>query len=147
MSRFADPTATAVLDLGECRCPGTPHDRDEYVYRTQLGDAEEGRTGAYGWATTGNRFFDWAAARAYLIAEVAGVSWNFMDTGPDALVPVPMRVETAALLDEQTLNAMAQAVDAAQSGYRATLPNASAGPSRDTSRATGSPTRRTPKKR
>ena len=28
MSRFADPTATRTVDLGECLCPGSPHDSD-----------------------------------------------------------------------------------------------------------------------
>lgn len=144
MSRFADPTRTATLDLGECRCPGTPHERDEYVYRTELGDAEEGRAGAYGWASTAGRFFDWAAARAMLVAEIAGISWNL--TGNDG-EPVPMRAETAILLDDATLSAMARAVDDAQTAFRSPLPNASAAPSRATSRASGSRTRKTPAKR
>ncbi len=140
MSRFADPTRTAELDLGECTCPGTPHERDVYVYRTELGDAEEGRAGAYGWAATGHRFFDTSAALTYLVAEVAGVSWSFV--GEDGK-PIPMRAETAALLDENTLGAMGRAIDAAQTEYRKTLPNVSGGPSRSTSQGTASRTRKT----
>jgi len=140
VSRFADPSRTAELDLGECTCAGTPHERDLYVYRTELGDAEEGRAGAYGWAATGHRFFDSSAALTYLVAEVAGVSWSFVNEDG---TPVPMRAETASLLDERTLGLMGRAIDAAQTEYRKTLPNVPAGPSRSTSQATGSRTRKT----
>jgi hypothetical protein len=37
MSRFADPTVTARLDLGPCQCPGTPHASDYIEMRTELG--------------------------------------------------------------------------------------------------------------
>lgn len=136
--RFADTTATDVLELpGGCQCPGTPHDADRWVYRLELGDAEEKRAGAFGWATTNGSYFDWEAARDKLI-EIASVRWNILDEQGD---PVPLRVSAIRLLDEATRDAMAEAVDAAQSRFRAPPPNASAAPSPKPSRRSGGRTR------
>ena len=131
MSRFANPAATDTLDLpGGCQCPGTPHDVDRWTYRTELGDGEEQRAGAYGWTVGGGVYFDWEAARDKLI-EIASIRWNVLnDAGP-----VPLNVGSIKLLDEPTRQAMAKAIDDAQTAYRqAKLPNPSAAPS-----VTGSP--------
>lgn len=141
MSRFADPAATESLPLpGGCQCPGSPHAEDVWVYRTELGEGEEQRAGAYGWASTNGSYFDWEAARDKLI-EIASVRWNVI--GSDG-AEMPLRVATIRLLDEPTRDAMARAVDTAQSKYRAPLPNASAARS-PKRRAAGSRTPRATK--
>ena len=40
MSRFANPRSTGRFVLGPCACPGTPHDEDVMVLRTELGTLE-----------------------------------------------------------------------------------------------------------
>jgi hypothetical protein len=37
MSRFANPQATERLVLGDCECPGKPHDEDWIDMRTEFG--------------------------------------------------------------------------------------------------------------
>jgi hypothetical protein len=138
MSRFANPSASDVLELpGGCQCPGKPHDADRWVYRTELGEGEEKRAGAYGWASTNGSYFDWEAARDKLI-EIASIRWNLVDEQND---PVPCRVATVRLLDEDTRDAMAKAVDDAVARFRAeSPPNASAVRSPKRSRVNGSRT-------
>lgn len=140
MSRFANPVATDSLTLpGGCQCPGTPHESDVWVYRTELGDGEEQRAGAYGWTVGNGTYFDWEAARDKLI-EIASVRWNVVnDAGPVAL-----SVANIKLLDEPTRQAMAKAVDDAQNAYRnSRLPNPPAAPSVTGSLGSGSSNRAT----
>lgn len=136
--RFADPGATDTLNLpGGCLCPGTPHATDTWTYRLELGDGEEQRAGAYGWASTNGAYFDWEAARDKLI-EIASVRWNLIDDEG----PVPLRVDRIRLLNDATRNEMASAVDKAQTDYRAKLPNGSAASSVTTTRARATSTRK-----
>lgn len=137
MSRFADPSATAVLVLpGGCQCPGSPHDADEWVYRTELGDSEQKRAAMAGF-TLGSDAVDWIAAQDALIV-VAGVRWNLLDDDGD---PVPFTLNAVRLLDMATRDAMAEAVDDAVSATQKPLPNASAARSPSSSRASGGRTR------
>lgn len=138
MSRFADPTATDVLVLpGGCQCPGSPHDADEWVYRTQLGDSEQKRAALAGFEL-GSDKVDWIAAQDALII-VAGVRWNLLDDGGE---PVPFTLNNVRLLDMATRDAMAEAVDEAVTASQKPLPNASAARSRSSSRASGGSTQR-----
>lgn len=107
VSRFADPNRTDVLVLGECQCPGTPHEQDEVVYRLELGAGEEERAGTYGWSSTGWAYFDSAAARAKLV-EIGVVRWNLL--GPDG-EPMPVTARSATLLDEATLDLITKKLD------------------------------------
>lgn len=139
MTRFADPTATDTLTLpGGCQCPGTPHEADVWVYRTELGDGDEQRAGSFGWSAGGGAYFDWEAARDKLI-EIATVRWNVVGEGG---APVPVNVASVRLLDTETRQLMAAAVDTAQEAYRrARSPNPSAAQSVTGSPASGSPNR------
>lgn len=140
MSRFANPAATESLTLpGGCQCPGAPHAEDVWVYRTELGEGEEQRAGAYGWTVGNGTYFDWEAARDKLI-EIASVRWNVVDEAG----PVPLTVARIRLLDGETRTAMAAAVDAAQDAYREKrLPNLPAAPSATGSLGSGSSNRAT----
>lgn len=120
MSRFADPTATDRLSFGACQCPGAPHTEDWMEVRTQLGAEDATRLAGD----------DSIAALLILI-----VGWNFLDNdGSEAPVD---RAHVAALFHDQfnTLN------DWVEKHVRiASLPNASAVPSRASSRGSGSHT-------
>ena len=134
MSRFADPRRTDTLALpGGCQCPGTPHERDEWVYRTELGGSEYARAVAS--AKRGDEIDETAFQEVLL--EVASVSWNL--TGDDG--PVPLTLDAIRLLDVTTRAAIIEALDNALSTTVAPSPNVSAAPSRNGSRASGSRTR------
>ena len=140
MSRFADPSATDVLELpGGCQCPGSPHDADEWTYRTELGDSEQKRAALAGFEL-GSEKVDWIAAQDALIV-VAGVRWNLVDEDGE---PVPFTLNAVRLLDMATRDAMAEAVDKAVSATQKPLPNASAARLPSSSQASGG---RTPKAR
>lgn len=139
MSRFADPTATDLVDLGSCQCPGTPHERDEAVIRTSLGHSEESQAGVAGWAATNGAYFDWEKARDKLL-EIATIRWTLLD---ESGAPVPVSATWIGRLDEATRNVLAGAIDEKTS--KATpLPNASGAHSGNGSRASASRTRKTP---
>ena len=140
MSRFADPTAIETLSLGPCQCPGTPHEEDVVIYRTELGDGEETAAGAAGWAATNGKYFDWEAARSKLLA-TGVMRWNLL--GPSGEL-MPVTPTAMALLDATTRAAIGAAIDTAQAKARGDpLPNASAARSPAGSRVSGSPTRKT----
>jgi hypothetical protein len=40
MSRFADPDARTTVPLGPCECPGSPHDSDWAVLRSELSSSD-----------------------------------------------------------------------------------------------------------
>ena len=125
---MADPSGdipAVLVPLGPCECPGRPH-----------GDAPDA---------------DWARARTVVpwdalvdigtaategagrLALVLAVleSWNL--EGDDG--PVPVSRESVRLLSPETLDKLAQAVDAAWTAAREALPNTSGAPSRASRRA------------
>lgn len=136
-SRFANPNRTDVLSLGPCQCPGTPHEQDEYVHRVELGAGEEQRAGDYGWAEGGYSTFLGSAAQNRLI-EIAGIRWNLL--GPEG-EEMPLTAHSASLLDEETRTLILERLDSLTAGKP--LPKASSAPSRRSSRANGSGTRKT----
>lgn len=140
-SRFANPNRTDVLSLGECRCPGTPHDQDEYVHRVELGAGEEERAGDAGWSSGGYVEFVQSAAYNRLI-EIGGVRWNLLD---DEGEPVPLTAANAARLDEDTRKLILERLD--QVTTRKPLPKVSAAPSARSTRGNGSRSRATTRKR
>lgn len=114
MGRFADPTRTATLVLpGGCQCPGTPHARDEWEYRLELGESELRSAGVralIGRDAAGEALIDLPLMQDLLI-ETASVAWNLV--GDDGAL-VPIRPQTLRLLDETTRDAMLEALDETQ---------------------------------
>jgi hypothetical protein len=159
MSRFADPTLTAVVVIGECQCPGTPHASaivpglppgesatgDYAVVRTRLGGSAMGRIGrAELDAALGDHF---ASYRRTILE--ATLRWNLMWEDPtwDAeesteaerpVVPAPITDASIELLDADTLRILAEAID---SHLGESPGNASAAPSRESRQARRSRTR------
>lgn len=137
MSRFADPTATAVLSLGACQCPGTPHEQDEARIRFQLGASALARIGRA--EIDGAVRLDPFAAYRQTVLETT-VSWNLLraDAGGGVL-SVPITPATVAELDQDTLKALAEGADKLIQNA-GTLPNTSGAPSAESSRESASPT-------
>jgi hypothetical protein len=72
VSQFASPGSTREVDLGACKCPGTPHERDVATVREELGYA------AYGYILDAPG----PGSRTRRLVEVALVDWNLL--GPDS---------------------------------------------------------------
>jgi hypothetical protein len=134
VSRFADATKVKVVSLGACQCPGTPHSADEVVVRTELGYEARGLVGIAGWVDSGGVMFSPAASELRLV-QLGVVEWNLFGNDGKPMRPTPQSI---ALLDEETIHALAAALD----GAIATppLPNDSGAPSADGSPESASPT-------
>ncbi len=138
MSRFADPRRTATLALpGGCQCPGSPHEDDEWTYRTELGNSEILQAGARAMLPEGGVN---VIAMQDVLLEVASVRWNLVDDAG----AVPADAAHFRLLDETTRNAMLAALDEATAKTVAPVPNASGARSPNGSRASASRTRTHP---
>lgn len=144
MSRFADPSATRVVDVGPCQCPGTPHDVDQVTIRWQLGASALARIGRA--ELEGAVRLDPMAAYRQTVLETV-VEWNFLWLDPQVsgdvrqATPVPVTTTSVAELDVETLKFIAETADRLiQDG--GALPNGSGAPSRASSRGSASPTRR-----
>lgn len=143
MSRFADIASLARASLGACQCPGTPHDEDFAMYRTQLGASALARIGRA--ELEGAVQHDPLAAHRQLVVESV-VSWNLLWLDPNGdpedadrkVVAVLINDSTVELLDE-SITPLAAEIDAAISGGPS--PNASGAPSRASSRGSASRTR------
>ena len=137
MSRFADIAALNRHSFGACQCPGTPHDEDYAMYRTQLGASALARVGRA--HLEGAVQHDPLAAHRQLVVE-AVAEWNLLwhdpadDSDDRAIVPVPINSATVELLDDSIV-ALANAIDAATGGPS---PNGSGAPSRASSRGSAS---------
>lgn len=119
VSRFADPNATDRLVLGPCACPGTPHGEDWMELRTQLGAEDLVQMERGGVASL----------------EVLVVRWNLLDNDGSAAALdrdhfARLYLDVYPLLNEWTK----------QHVRTSTVPNASAAPSRASTRASGSRT-------
>lgn len=129
MSRFADPHATRLVDLGPCECPGAPHKRDEANIRAELSASEVARL----IEVINNADKDGASE---LIA-AAIVDWNLL--GPNA-EPWPPSAESVDALKHATTALIAGALaDVVTESVK--VPNASGAPSRASSRRSASPSR------
>ena len=142
VGRFADPTLTEPVDLGPCRCPGTPHERDEATRRAEIGDGEAKAAFTAGWQSTGMEYMDWEAANDFLIARFV-TSWNLVDAVGE---PIPITRQRASLLDEATRLTLLGALNSSKRAG-APLPNGSGARSRASSRASASRTRTSPSTR
>lgn len=109
--RFADATATATLILpGGCQCPGTPHEHDEWVYRTEPTGSDLSRARVEATARDGR--VDLVLAQDVLMAALS-VSWNLVGKEGEA---VPLTRLAISTLDVETRNAMVLAVDPTAAG-------------------------------
>lgn len=133
--RFAAIGTTSV-DLGPCRCPGTPHpDGDSAEVYDRLGwdDIVD-----IGLADT-----EGAARRAVLARAIA--RWTLVaNDGDGDPASVPISEATVRLLDDATRAALWAVAETAFRISAAPLPNASGAPSRRSRRESASPTRTTP---
>lgn len=110
----SDETATVVL--GECRCPGRPHEQDTAEVRLELP-----------WEVLVDvGLLEGAAAYRRLVLG-ALVAWNITDADGE---PVPVTSATVGRLRQDRLDPIAGAVNAAFELARAPLPNGSGAPSR-----------------
>lgn len=120
MSRFANPNLTSPFRLGPCQCDGAPHsDGDilELPAQVPAGDVVG---------------LDEDDPVAQVLPFIK--SWNLMDGETAA----PIDHEHVALLSRADLTAISDEVVKRMRWNP--LPNASAAPSRNSSRASGSPT-------
>jgi hypothetical protein len=115
--------ATTTVVLGECRCPGRPHDEDTAEVYLELP-----------WDVLVDvGLLSGGAAYRRLVAG-ALVAWNLTDAAGD---PVPTAMITRLRADR--LDPIAAAVNAAYERAQAPLPNASGAPSRRSRRESASP--------
>jgi hypothetical protein len=124
MSRFADPAATARLVLGECQCPGTPHDEDWVDLRSELGAQDVLRM------ATGNSLDT---------LELLIVGWNLHDN--DGTTAVVDRDHIERLYADTFDNLDSFIAEHVRLGTQ--LPNAPGARSRTGSRASASRTQKT----
>ncbi len=128
MSNYADPTATRPVDLGACRCPGTPHTSDSADVAQRFGYGELGRIRQAGRIGGVEAF----KATAVLI----GVRrWSLVL--PDGK-PRPIDAGQVSMLDERTIDALITTLDEAFA--EDPLPNAPGAPSPDGLSESASPT-------
>jgi len=115
-------TDTATVVLGECRCPGRPHDEDTAEVLLELP-----------WETLVDVGLLSGAAAYRRLVSGALVAWNLVNADGE---PVP--VEAVGRLRSDRLDPIADAVNAAYQRAQAPLPNASGAPSRRSRRESAS---------
>jgi len=129
MTAFANPAATAVVDLDTCYCPNEPHDHDTVTIRTQFGygdimDLSRVHTNA--------GRIDPMAERAKLL-ELAITEWSFVGEEGES---VPLGLPMILLLKPSIVEPIAEAIDAAWSAATVPVPNGRSGQSRGSSPVT-----------
>jgi hypothetical protein len=117
--------ATTVVVLGECRCPGRPHDEDTAEVHLEL---------PWDVLVDVGLLNGGAAYRRLVLGAL--VSWNLTDAEGD---PVPVDASTVSRLRQDRLDPIATAVNAAYQRAAAPLPNGSGAPSRRSRRESASP--------
>ena len=116
---------TVTVVLGDCRCPGRPHEQDTAEARQELP-----------WDVLVDvGLLAGGAAYRYLVLS-ALVDWNLTDADGD---PVPVTADMVRRLRPDRLDPIASAVNAAYERAQAPLPNASGARSRPSRRASASP--------
>ena len=130
MSRFADPTATELVDFGECLCPGAPHESDWAKLRGELTPAEI-RT-----CVRLASLDDDSEVAAGLVTFV--VEWNLL--GPNG-EPWPPSADSIGALKVPTLSALINGLSIVVD-RSSSVPNPSGAPSQESSRESASPSRR-----
>lgn len=130
--------ATETIILGECRCPGRPHEEDTAEVYVELPWEVMVAVGLLEKAA--DDVAD-VASRAALKAKAyrglilgALISWNLVDAEGN---PVP--ISAVARIRQDRLDPIAVAVNAAHERAQTPLPNAPGAPSRLSRRASASP--------
>jgi hypothetical protein len=118
-----DETTTVVL--GECRCPGRPHEEDTAEVHVELPWDVLVDVGLLSGA---------AAYRRLVLGAL--VAWNLADADGET---VEINAATVGRLRQDRLDPIASAVNAAYERAKAPLPNASGAPSRRSRRESASP--------
>lgn len=149
MTRFADPAATRLVEIpGGCQCPGTPHEKDEAVFRYQIGASALARIGRA--ELQGAVALDPMAAYRQTVLETVE-SWNLVWLDPGSRngsrrsVPVPITPTNVAEMDVDTLKFLAETADGLIAN-EGSLPNESGAPSAASSRESASPHRKRSRK-
>jgi hypothetical protein len=132
MSRFADPSATRTVDLGECLCPGAPHASDWVKIRGEASSVDVRRFAGMG------AIDDEGVSEgiAFFISE-----WNLL--GPNGEPWAPSG-ESVGALKLGTLSVVIAAIGEVVEA--SILPNGSGAPSVASSRGSASPTRKRTRK-
>ena len=117
--------ATADVRLGDCRCPGRPHEEDTAEVLLEL---------PWDVLVDVGMLNGGAAYRRLVLGAL--VSWNLVDIDGE---PVPIGTDTVARLRPDRLDPIATAVNAAYERGQAPLPNAPGAPSRRSRRGSASP--------
>ena len=117
---------TEVVVLGDCRCPGRPHDQDTAELRKEVA----WETLAYV-SSSSNDFI----ATRRLIAGLL-VSWDLVDADGDR---VPISEDAVAGLRQERVENLVEPAVGALRRTRAPLPNASGAPSRRSRQGSASP--------
>lgn len=123
---FADPKATDRFVLGDCRCPGKPHDEDFMVLRSEL---------------SGQDLADMEQASGGERLKLLLVEWNLRDDNG----PIEIESEILGRMYLDVFASLNEWLD--KHATVAALPNASGAPSRNGSRASASHTRTTRQRR
>jgi hypothetical protein len=118
-----DETTTVVL--GECRCPGRPHEEDTAEVHVELP-----------WDVLVDVGLMSGAAAYRRLVLGALVAWNLADADGET---VEINAATVGRLRQDRLDPIASAVNAAYERAKAPLPNASGAPSRRSRRESASP--------
>lgn len=136
MPAFIDPDAREVVELSECFCPGTPHEKDTVTVKAQYGYGDLIEL-AKVHAVAGR--IDPMAERAKLL-EIAITDWSFVDKDGE---PIPVGLPMILLLNQSIVGIVAQRVDQLYQESAPPLPNPSSGRSQPSSQAssTASPNR------
>jgi hypothetical protein len=144
----ADPRETKELPLGACVCPGAPHVAgDVAVVRVEAGWAELKSAWSAGQIIRedGSGYFDEALGDVMAIVRFT-TSWNLVTLDAKGKPqPRPINVREVSLLGEETFKALAAHTTALLDG-RGRLPNGSGARSVDSSPASASPNRRSPRR-
>lgn len=161
--RFADPTATEVLEVPGCHCPAGIHKAETITYRTQLGGGEWESINAAGEAAGDGEYLDYGVRLSVAIAKSV-VHWTLATNEPcyhpgkphRKNEPLGISRRTATLLNATIRAALLTAINEAYAAFAgetpeaiepeapAALPNGSGARSRGSSRASASPTPTTP---
>lgn len=135
MSRFARRRGARKVDLGPCRCPGTPHQRDEAWVTDQLGAGDLVAAAETGAAAASARGGFNTLARDLKYVELGTVRWNLLRETLDeagevnGAEPAPVTWDQVCELDRSTLDPLLEALEPAISAAQGTVPNGSGAPS------------------
>lgn len=133
MSRFADPSATRLIDFGECLCPGAPHESDWAKIRAEASSTDVRRF-------AGMQSLEDDAVAEGLVSFIP--EWNLL--GPNGQDWPPSR-ESLLALKLSTVSVLINAIGEVIAESSA-IPNASGVPSAASSRGSASHTRRQSRK-